>query len=144
MHSGWQSNPGLIGRTINHQYFADLLVWYHLAWMGESVRRNNEFVMRLMAQCERFSYADRLQLFKLIGELIEQLIPRYRKLAESGQIELSTTPHYHPLAPLLIDFSSARDSQPMHDLALLGPVLVHHRGIDPLGEGAVARQVRCD
>jgi len=98
------------------QYFADLLVWYHLAWMGESVRRNNEFVMRLMAQCERFSYADRLQLFKLIGELIEQLIPRYRKLAESGQIELSTTPHYHPLAPLLIDFSSARDSQP--DVAL--------------------------
>uniref|UniRef100_UPI0025CDB3CF glycoside hydrolase family 57 protein n=1 Tax=Nitrosomonas sp. TaxID=42353 RepID=UPI0025CDB3CF len=38
--------------------------------------------------------------------------PRYRKLAESGQIELSTTPHYHPLAPLLIDFNSARDSLP--------------------------------
>lgn len=94
------------------QYFADLLVWYHLAWMGESVRRNNEFVMRLLAQCECYSYADRLQLFKLIGELIGQLIPRYRKLAESGQIELSATPHYHPLAPLLIDFAAARDSQP--------------------------------
>jgi alpha-amylase/alpha-mannosidase (GH57 family) len=40
------------------------------------------------------------------------LIPRYRKLVESGQIELSTTPHYHPLAPLLIDFSSARESMP--------------------------------
>ncbi|MDE2387894.1 MAG: glycoside hydrolase [Betaproteobacteria bacterium] len=94
------------------QYFADLLVWYHLAWMGESIRRNNEFVMRLMAQSQGFSYEDRLQLFKLIGELIKNLIPRYRKLAESGQIELSTTPHYHPLAPLLIDFNSARDSQP--------------------------------
>ncbi len=94
------------------QYLSDLLVWYHLAWMGESVRRNNEFVMKLMAQCEGYTYTDRLQLFNLIGELIRQLIPRYRKLAESGQIELSTTPHYHPLAPLLIDFSSARDSQP--------------------------------
>jgi len=94
------------------QYLADLLVWYHLAWMGESVRRNNEFVMKLMAQCEGFTYSDRMQLFNLIGDLIQKLIPRYRKLAESGQIELSTTPHYHPLAPLLIDFSSARDSQP--------------------------------
>ena len=52
------------------------------------------------------------ELLNLIGELIQGLIPRYRKLAESGQIELSTTPHYHPLAPLLIDFSSARDSMP--------------------------------
>ncbi|SFE80443.1 glycoside hydrolase family 57 protein [Nitrosomonas sp. Nm166] len=97
---------------ISGQYLSDLLVWYHLAWMGESVRRNNEFVMRLMAQSRGFSYADRLQLFNLIGDLIQKLIARYRKLAESGQIELSTTPHYHPLAPLLIDFSSARDSQP--------------------------------
>jgi alpha-amylase/alpha-mannosidase (GH57 family) len=106
---------------ISGQYLADLLVWYHLAWMGESVRRNNEFVMKLMAQSNGFSYADRLQLFNLMGELIQAVIPRYRKLAGSGQIELSTTPHYHPLAPLLIDFSSARDSQsditlPEHDL----------------------------
>lgn len=97
---------------VSGQYLADLLVWYHLAWMGESVRRNNEFIMRLMAQSKGFSYEDRMQLFNLIGELIRNLIPRYRALVESGQIELSTTPHYHPLAPLLIDFASARDSQP--------------------------------
>lgn len=97
---------------LSGQYFADLLVWYHLAWMGESVRRNNDTVMKLMAQSEGFSHADRVQLFNLIGDLIQGLIPRYRKLAESGQIELSTTPHYHPLSPLLIDFSSARDSLP--------------------------------
>ena len=69
-------------------------------------------VVRLMTQGSSFSYTDRSELLNLIGELIQGLIPRYRKLAESGQIELSTTPHYHPLAPLLIDFSSARDSMP--------------------------------
>lgn len=94
------------------QYLADLLVWYHLAWTGESVRRNSETIMKLMAQGEGFSHNDRIQLFNLIGELIQDLIPRYRKLAESGQIELSTTPYYHPLSPLLIDFSSAHDSLP--------------------------------
>jgi alpha-amylase/alpha-mannosidase (GH57 family) len=40
------------------------------------------------------------------------MIPRYRKLAEKGQIEISATPHYHPLAPLLLDFNSARECEP--------------------------------
>lgn len=97
---------------LSAQYLSDLLVWYHLAWTGESVRRSSEIVVRLMTQGSSFSYTDRSELLNLIGELIQGLIPRYRKLAESGQIELSTTPHYHPLAPLLIDFSSARDSMP--------------------------------
>jgi alpha-amylase/alpha-mannosidase (GH57 family) len=97
---------------LSGQYLADLLVWYHLAWTGESVRRSNETIVRLMAQGARFSYADRVSLLEVIGQLMRDLIPRYRRLAESGQIELSTTPHYHPLAPLLIDFASARDSTP--------------------------------
>jgi len=101
---------------LSGQYLSDLLVWYHLAWTGESVRRNNETVVRLMTQASGFSHTDRADLLSLIGELIQRLIPRYRKLAESGQIELSTTPHYHPLAPLLIDFSSARDSMPAVEL----------------------------
>lgn len=94
------------------QYLADLLMWYHLAWTGESVRRTNKNVIELMSKGKHFSFEDRISLFNLVGELIGNLIPRYRKLAESGQIELSTTPHYHPLAPLLIDFNSARDSLP--------------------------------
>jgi alpha-amylase/alpha-mannosidase (GH57 family) len=97
---------------LSGQYLADLLVWYNLAWTGESVRRSNEAVVRLMTRGGGFTYSDRMHLFNLIGELITGLLPRYRKLAEAGQIELSTTPHYHPLAPLLIDFDSARDSMP--------------------------------
>lgn len=99
-------------RYISGQYFADLLVWYHLVWMGEGIRRHNPFIQKLLEKNKGFSNEERMQLFNLIGELIRDLIPRYRKLVESGQIELSTTPHYHPLAPLMIDFSSAKDSQP--------------------------------
>jgi alpha-amylase/alpha-mannosidase (GH57 family) len=97
---------------LSGQYMADLLTWYHLAWCGESVRRESELVTRLMTKAEGFSYADRKQLFDLIGELTSGIIPRYRKLSESGQIEISATPHYHPLAPLLIDFDSAREAMP--------------------------------
>ena len=97
---------------LSGQYVADLLTWYHLVWCGESIRREHALVARLMSKAEGFSYEDRKQLLDLIGELIAGIIPRYRKLAEAGQIEISATPHYHPLAPLLIDFASAKEAMP--------------------------------
>ena len=97
---------------LSGQYLADLVMWYHLIWTGESVRRNTELVPRLMSQGSLFSYTDRRLLFELFGELIAGLIPRYRTLMEQGRIELSTTPHYHPIAPLLIDLKSAREAWP--------------------------------
>ncbi|MEQ1913930.1 MAG: glycoside hydrolase, partial [Sideroxydans sp.] len=97
---------------LSGQYLGDLLVWYHLVWMGESVRRESEVVARLMTKGSQFSYAERMELFGLIGELIGGVIPRYRKLSERGQVEISTTPYNHPILPLLLDFNSARESEP--------------------------------
>lgn len=97
---------------LSGQYLADLLTWYHLAWTGETVRRNNALVPQLLAKAERFTHADRRALLHLIRDTICGLIPRYRKLAENGRVELSSTPHFHPLAPLLIDFGTARDALP--------------------------------
>ncbi|OGS82652.1 MAG: glycoside hydrolase [Gallionellales bacterium GWA2_59_43] len=97
---------------LSGQYLSDLLTWYHLVWCGESVRREHALVPHLMSKAEGFTYEDRKQLLDLIGQKVAGIIPRYRKLAESGQIELSATPHYHPLAPLMIDFASAREAMP--------------------------------
>ena len=101
---------------LSGQYLADLLTWYHLAWCGESVRRESDLVIQLMSKDENFTYEDRKQLLALIGQVVSGIIPRYRKLAEQGQIEISTTPHYHPLAPLLLDLHSGRESQPESSL----------------------------
>ncbi len=97
---------------LSGQYMADLLVWYHLAWTGESVRRNSPEVQALMNKGSQFTPEDRQTLFKLIATLMRDLIPRYRALESAGQIEISTTPHYHPILPLLLDFRSTRDAMP--------------------------------
>lgn len=97
---------------LSDQYMWDLLMWYHLAWTGESVRRESSFVVGLMAKGTLFTSEERRQYFTLLGKLISDIIPRYRALAEHGQIEISTTPNCHPILPLLLDFKSARDSMP--------------------------------
>ncbi len=100
----------LAARYLGAQYFADLVTWYHLAWTGETVRRASPLIQRLLAKGHRFSIDERSALFGELARLIGDLPVRYRRLSERGQIELSTTPYSHPLAPLLIDFDSARET----------------------------------
>ncbi len=93
-------------------YFSDLVTWYHLAWTGETERRRNPLLAKLMSQGEGYGAKDRQQLLASIGELIAGLIPRWRALAASGQVEISSTPNTHPLSPLMLDFRCARESLP--------------------------------
>jgi alpha-amylase/alpha-mannosidase (GH57 family) len=97
---------------VSDQFITDLLVWYHLVWMGETVRRSNKLVQDLMEKGTGFTLHDRRELLKLIGELLSSVIDRYRKLAEKGQVELSMTPYAHPILPLLLDIETARDAMP--------------------------------
>jgi len=101
---------------VSDQYIADLLVWYHLAWLGESVRRADARVARLAGKHSGYSLHDRRELLTVIRGLLEELVPRYARLAASGQLELSVTPYAHPILPLLIDLHSAHDTQPQAPL----------------------------
>ncbi len=144
---------------LSEQFLADLLVWYHLAWMGETVRLQDTRVQQLIAKGQGYTPDDRRLLIEIIGELIASVIPRYRALCVAGQIELSMTPHTHPILPLLVSLDCAHDAMPYADLPLLpcypGGVerarwhiregkrmFQHYFGIEPLGcwpsEGGVS------
>jgi len=97
---------------LQDQFLVDLLVWYHLAWMGETVRRDNVAIKALIAKERHYTLADRRQLLDIMGELISGVIGRYRSLAEQGRIEVSMTPYAHPIVPLLLDLDSAREAMP--------------------------------
>lgn len=94
------------------QLIHDLAVWYHLAWLGETVRRSDTLVSSLTQQGRAFTDVQRRELLSLIGNLVASIVPRYRQLSERGQCELSVTPYGHPIMPLLLDFHAARDAVP--------------------------------
>ncbi|HET7362971.1 MAG TPA: glycoside hydrolase family 57 protein [Burkholderiales bacterium] len=127
-----ESHGGGSRYYLSDQYFYDLLTWHHLRWTGETVRRSSPIVTRLMAIGMRFSYADRMDLFKLVGEVVSGIVPRYRALGASGRIELSSTPHHHPLAPLLMRLDAAREAN---------PALVLPPSLYPGGYGRVGAQL---
>ena len=110
-------NPEIIN-YYSEQFFVDLLVWYHLAWMAETVRLSDKRIISLMKKAQHFSVHDRHTLVEIIAELISSVIPRYRKLAEEGRVELSMTPYAHPIVPLLLDLKSAEQAMPGVELPL--------------------------
>jgi len=98
--------------TLPEQAFNDLLVWFHLCWLGETLRTSDPRAKRLFARGGDFDRDARRALLELISDVVARVIPRWRALGESDRVELSTSPFYHPLCPLLLDFGSALDRAP--------------------------------
>jgi alpha-amylase/alpha-mannosidase (GH57 family) len=105
------ADPGLSGYLDDH-YLRDLVIWYHLGWFGETVRRADARIAQLLHRGQDFDQESAITVLRVAGEILTGLVPRYRSLAESGQVELSFTPYTHPIVPLLLDFKVAREAQP--------------------------------
>ena len=99
-------------RHLAPSFFLDLATCYHLAWLGATVRRDNSEVQRWLAEEVGFDAGTRRRLLELIGYVLADIIPRYRALAASGRVELSFSPYAHPIMPLLLDITSAREAMP--------------------------------
>jgi alpha-amylase/alpha-mannosidase (GH57 family) len=96
----------------SNQFLADLLVWYHLSWLPEFARRSDTRIKAMEEKAGNYSLHDRRELLQIILELMESIIPRYRALAQAGQVELTMSPYAHPIVPLLLDINSAREAMP--------------------------------
>ncbi|MCH8503518.1 MAG: glycoside hydrolase, partial [Ectothiorhodospiraceae bacterium] len=68
---------------LSDRHLADLLVWYHLAWMGETVRRGDQRIRKLIdKECE-YTAEDRSELVSVIRDIMAGLLPRYGELARA-------------------------------------------------------------
>ncbi len=94
------------------QDWLDLQVLFNIAWFGFSAREEFQELQALIEKGSNFSEEDKRTVLDLQIQIMEKLLPLYRKLHESGQIEISLTPMYHPILPLLIDTEVAQRATP--------------------------------
>src|SRR5436305_2739664 len=90
----------------------DLQVLSQLAWMDEIWLAKDEVVSRLANRGKDFTERDKSALKSKQLEFLSLVLPAYREAAQRGQIEISTTPFYHPILPLLCDSDVARVANP--------------------------------
>ena len=90
----------------------DLQVWHKLAWIDPLYLDKDERVRALVTRERNFTEADKGVLRSVELELLNAVIPEYRAAAARGQIEISTSPFYHPILPLLCDSDIYKRTHP--------------------------------
>jgi alpha-amylase/alpha-mannosidase (GH57 family) len=98
--------------TFTERDWRDLQVLSQLAWMDEFWLAKDEIVSRLASKGKSYSEIDKGELKVKQLQLMGMVLPAYREAAQRGQIEISTTPFYHPILPLICDSDIARLANP--------------------------------
>jgi alpha-amylase/alpha-mannosidase (GH57 family) len=98
--------------TFTPRDWRDLQLLSQLAWMEETWFEKDEIISKLSAKGKEFTEKDKTALKNKQLELLRLILPTYRDAAKRGQIELSTTPFYHPILPLVCDSDIARVANP--------------------------------
>jgi len=112
---GYSVSPNDLKNAIRYyttQDYLDLQVWFNLTWFDPLFKNNDPFLKGLIQKGSGFTENEKVLLVQKQREIMALIIPEYRQLAEAGRIELTTTPFYHPILPLLYDTDLAKVAEP--------------------------------
>jgi alpha-amylase/alpha-mannosidase (GH57 family) len=113
LFDAWRAHKDAGARAIfGPQDFRDLQMWSQLAWFDEEFQEHDEEVRDWVRRGRNFTLDDQARMGAKERGIVAEVTPEYAKLAASGQIEISTTPYYHPILPLVCDSNIAGVSHP--------------------------------
>ncbi len=145
--------------TFNKQDILDLQVWFNLSWFGFMAVNDYPQLAALKEKQKGFTEQDKKYVLDTQLEIIRKLFPLYRDLHTAGQIEITTSPFYHTIMPLLYDSDTARRCMPkavlpkrvsypedvLAQLKLGRQYIADHLGVAPKGlwpsEGSVSPEI---
>jgi alpha-amylase/alpha-mannosidase (GH57 family) len=99
-------------RYFTDQDFLDLQVLFNLAWINPLFLEQDTFFKKLKEKGRDYAEKDKVALIDKSKDILKLIIPKYADLQNKNIIELSTTPYYHPILPLLCDTHSAKEPTP--------------------------------
>jgi len=96
--------------SFGEQDVRDLQIWWNLVWFGHALRQDP--AIAALFDKGWFDEDDKQLVLDRQAQAVRDIVPLYRDLAAKGQIEISTSPFYHPILPLLCDIELARMALP--------------------------------
>lgn len=101
-----------IVKTFSIQEYLDLQVWFNLVWFGYKALEKNRGLKELIKKGRNFTEDEKKYVLESQITILRELIPLYKRFQDNGQVELTTSPFYHPILPLLYDTELARRCMP--------------------------------
>jgi alpha-amylase/alpha-mannosidase (GH57 family) len=99
-------------RRFSERDLRDLQVWFNLTWIHPLAFERDGELRELRAKGRHFTEEEKRRVLDKHLAILRQVLPLHKQLVERGQVELTTTPFYHPILPLLLDKRLAREALP--------------------------------
>lgn len=99
-------------RYFSDQEIRDLQTLFNLVWIDPSIRKQDHVLTELERKGSNYSEDEKRYIVLKHLEILKDIIPKYKEVSQRGQIELSISPFYHPILPLLYDTYCARIALP--------------------------------
>ncbi len=94
-----------------NQEYADLMALFNLAWVDPSYKTSNSELKKLIKKGKNYTLEDRINIIEIQRDIIRKIIPSTKKLVEKNKIEITTSPYYHPILPILLDYKNIKKNQ---------------------------------
>lgn len=98
--------------------YSDIMAWFNLAWIDPIYKEKFPEFKKLLEKKENYTFEDRIEIIELHRKIIRMIIPTYKEFLEKGKIEITTSPYYHPIIPILLDMKSSQKNLSTIDSSL--------------------------
>ncbi len=94
--------------VLSNQEYSDLMALFNLAWIDYSFYSKYPKLKKLVKKGKNYTLEDRIDILEIQRELIRKIVPSIKSLIKKGKIEVTTSPYFHPILPILLDFKNVK------------------------------------
>lgn len=92
----------------SQQEYSDIMAWFNLTWIDPVYKKMFPEFKALLKKGKGYTLEDRIEIINIHRKIIKMIIPTYKEFWEKGRIEISTSPYYHPILPILLDIKNSQ------------------------------------
>ncbi|MBQ1612684.1 MAG: hypothetical protein II085_04335, partial [Alphaproteobacteria bacterium] len=110
----FQKRQSVVEVNVNdftNQEYSDLMALFNLVWFDPVYIKEYPQLKKLLKKGKKYTHKDRIDIIEMQRDIIRKIIPTYKKLVKKGKIEITTSPYYHPILPILLDINTANTEE---------------------------------
>lgn len=105
-----QTNPDAGIDIFTDQEYSDLMALFNLAWFDPVYQSKYPALKKLYKKGKNYTLEDRVKIIEIQRDIMRKIIPAYKKFLNKGRIEITTSPYYHPILPILLENKNIKKS----------------------------------
>ena len=103
-----QGNAETNINVFTDQEYSDLMALFNLVWFDPVYKTKYPELKKLYKKGKNYTDEDRIKIIDIQRDIMRKIIPTYKKYWQDERIEISTSPYFHPILPILLDCENVK------------------------------------